>query len=257
MAALSAVATVVGAFAAAPSCPSGFTAMAQTANWTVCEDLGQRAGSLLFLAPDGSQLALLNKTAEAMFNTANTTSPTHPPRPANGADPTLMAYMDSTPPMTLMGGFNVQDPKNCAGKQSCKVWDPMSNAGWNVHTFVGSRSSSVKATFDALGSSSSNFGSPDMNPWPGKYGRTSAVWKDPINYMDQREGLWGSHLPIVSFQHTVLAGSGCVNCSVAAKPCPGKQGHTWCPSNPAPGQCDQPPCSRPATAGGWIEWVAV
>ena len=33
-----------------------------------------------FLAPDGSTLALLNKTAEAMYNNANVTGPVHPPR---------------------------------------------------------------------------------------------------------------------------------------------------------------------------------
>ena len=142
---------------------------------TVCEDLGRRAGALIYFAPDGSRLALLNKTAEPMFNTANTTSPVHPPRPADGADPSLPEYMAATPPMINMGGYNVQDPLNCAGKNRCKIWDPMAGGGWNVHTFVGSRSASVAATFDALGSSSSNFGSPDMNPWAGKYGRTSGM----------------------------------------------------------------------------------
>jgi hypothetical protein len=241
--------------------------MVQTANWTVCEDLSRRTGSLLFLAPDGSTLALLNKTAEAMYNTANVTGPVHPPRPAKGADPSLSEYMAATPPMIHMGGFNVQAPQNCAGKESCKVWDPMASGGWNVHTFVGSRSSSVKATFDALGSSPSNFGSPDMNPNPGKYGRTSAVWKDSINYTDQREGLWGGHLPIVTFQHTVIGHSACSNCSVAPKPCPKgpDENNTFCPTNSARDQCKAsppPPCApssghNQTTGGGWIEWVAV
>ena len=74
------LASSVAAASATPiSCPADFTLMVQTANWTVCEDLSQRTGSLLFLAPDGSTLALLNKTAEAMYNPANVTGPVHPP----------------------------------------------------------------------------------------------------------------------------------------------------------------------------------
>jgi hypothetical protein len=43
-----------------------------------------------------------------------------------------------------------------------------------------------------------------MNQWPGKYGRSSATFKDQLNVTDEREGLWGGHLPIISFQHTII-----------------------------------------------------
>ena len=43
-----------------------------------------------------------------------------------------------------------------------------------------------------------------MNQWPGKYGRSSATFKDQLNATDEREGLWGGHLPIISFQHTII-----------------------------------------------------
>eukprot|EP01045_Picozoa_sp_COSAG04_P005838 COSAG04_NODE_277_length_18399_cov_3.036066_5_plen_305_part_00 len=72
-----------------------------------------------------------------------------------------------------------------------------------TRTFSGSRSAWVSATFDYLGSSPGELGSPDMNPWPGKYGMSSATFKDQLNFTDQREGLWGGHLPIITFQHTI------------------------------------------------------
>ena len=54
------------------------------------------------------------------------------------------------------GGYNVLDPLNCAELSShgmgCKTWNPP-DGGWNVHTFTGSRSSNVAATFDYMGSS--------------------------------------------------------------------------------------------------------
>ena len=140
----------------------------------------------------------------------------------------------------------------------CKSWHPTSSSGWDVHTFVGSRGSSVKSSFDSLGSDVNGFGYPDMNQWPDKYGRSSAVFKDLLNKTDQREGLWGSHLPIVTMFHSFLAGSECSSCSVPPSPCPGKPGHTFCSENPAPHQCDQPPCHPGNNSGsGWIEWTAV
>lgn len=62
-------------------------------------------------------------------------------------------------------------------------------------------------------------GSPNMNQWPGKYGRSSATFKDALNSSDEREGLWGSHLPIITFQHTITGpppngpGATCGHCS--------------------------------------------
>jgi hypothetical protein len=87
---------------AAATCPAGFTLMAQTVNWTACEDLGQRTGSLIFLGLNGAQLAVLNKTAEHMFTNANL-STMKPPVPADGSDPTLAEIMDAAPPMVYAG----------------------------------------------------------------------------------------------------------------------------------------------------------
>ena len=87
---------------AAATCPAGFTLMAQTVNWTVCEDLGQRTGSLIFLGLNGAQLAVLNKTTEHMFTNANL-STMKPPVPADGSDPTLAEIMDAAPPMVYAG----------------------------------------------------------------------------------------------------------------------------------------------------------
>jgi hypothetical protein len=105
---------------------------------TVCEDLARRSGSLVFLAPDGSQLAVLNKTAERMFtdksNMSNVTA-MKPPLPPSGTDPTLQSIMDAAPPMVYAGGYNVLDPKNCEQKKAggipCKTWDPTATGGWN------------------------------------------------------------------------------------------------------------------------------
>lgn len=91
-----------------------------------------------------------------------------------------------------------------------------------------------------------------------KYGRSSAVFKDKLNTTDQREGLWGSHLPIVTMFHSYLGGSQCGECSVPPSPCPSHLGHTYCSTNPAPMQCEQPPCHLGNNSGsGWIEWTAV
>ena len=116
----------------------------------------------------------------------------------------------------------------------------------------------MKAAFDSLGSDVNSMGYPEMNPWPDKYGRNGAVFKDRTNRTDQREGLWGSHLPIVTMFHSFLAGSECVQCSVARSPCPGEPGHTFCSTDPAPRQCEAPPCHYGNNSGsGWIEWTAV
>lgn len=45
-----------------------------------------------------------------------------------------------------------------------------------------------------------------MNQYLGKYGRSDAVFKDPLVKAGQLEGLWGGHLPIVSFWFQRQAG---------------------------------------------------
>ena len=97
-------------------------------------------------------------------------------------------------------------------------------------------------------------GSPNMNQWPGKYGRSSATFKDTLNSTDEREGLWGSHLPIISFQHTIIGppsngpGATCGHCSghchnTSVEPAGGCKFPCATGSN---GQCCVP-CHAPAT----------
>ena len=70
----------------------------------------------------------------------------------------------------------------------------------------------------------------------------------------------GGYLPIISYWYKLQGGStnGCA-CDEARKPCPSgaHAGHTFCPSNPAPGQCDtlcdNSTASGSATEAGWIE----
>jgi hypothetical protein len=243
--------------APAAACPAGFTLMLSTENVTVCEDHRRRDGSLVFLSPTtGKQLGSpITKTAAPMYTTANNSQA---PPPPDVADPKLDDVMAERQPMIHVGALDMRDPKNCAGRTGCKVWHPQGASGWDVHTFVGSRGSSVKAAFDSIGSDVNGMGYPDMNQWPDKYGRSSAVFKDRLNTTDQAEGLWGKHLPIVTMFHSYLGGSQCSRCSVPPSPCPGKPGHMFCSANPAPRQCDQPPCHWGNNSGsGWIEWTAV
>ena len=70
----------------------------------------------------------------------------------------------------------------------------------------------------------------------------------------------GGYLPIISYWYKLQGGStnGCA-CDEPRKPCPSgaHAGHTFCPSNPAPGQCDtlcdNSTASGSATEAGWIE----
>ena len=158
------LASAVAPAASAAACPAGFTLMASTANFTACEDHRKRDGSLIFMDGAGRQLGEpIPKSAAAMYTTANN-SYTPPP---DTVDPTLEGVMAEKQPMVHVGALDKNDPKNCAGaKPGCKVWHPQSASGWDVHTFVGSRGSSVKSSFDSLGSDVNGMGYPDMNQWP-------------------------------------------------------------------------------------------
>ena len=92
-----------------------------------------------------------------------------------------------------------------------------------------------------------------------KYGHSSAVFKDSLNRTDQREGLWGSFLPIVSFYHTIQPngtnGSKRVpQCVPPKKPC---QHHTTRCCGPEHDTADPEPAGPVAADHGWIEWTAV
>lgn len=104
--------------------------------------------------------------------------------------------------------------------------------------------------FDIAGADINGMGYPSMGQIADKYHRTDAVWKDKIDATGQQEGLWGGYLPITSF-YFKIAGSApapsgtCVNgTSTVPQPCKEK-GKTFCPSNPAGGQCEASPAACP------------
>ena len=157
------------------ACPAGLSSMGSTGDgWTVCEDLSQRAGRLEFYGPHGS-VEVLRKTAVPMYVDESTCyvgynkSAVMSARSdimaerliqrANGGDVTLADVMAAVPPFIYDGGYNMRDPAH-SGR---KPWAPPGGNGWNVHTWTGSRGSSVKMCFDTLGSEVTMTGSPDMN----------------------------------------------------------------------------------------------
>ena len=94
-------------------------------------------------------------------------------------------------------------------------------------------------------------GFPSMNPFLGKYQRSSATFKDKMIRLEQREGLWGGYLPVVSFHFKIAAAAPTPGkCSDTPQPCPGHPGRTYCPNVHKDHQCDSapapcPPCPHP------------
>jgi hypothetical protein len=87
-----------------------------------------------------------------------------------------------------------------------------------LHTFVGSRTSSVDACFDSIGSDVNDMGYPSMNQFPGKYGgRSQAIYKDALKRNGTLEGLWGGHLPIISLSFPRVEG-GWIEFTAVPKP---------------------------------------
>jgi hypothetical protein len=261
-----------------PACPRGATLMASTENWTVCEDLSSRTGAVTFFTADGAELASLGKTAAPMYGCGNRTDDSrcylghqlqdvlgnHTDvlgdallRKAKAAsrDVTLEEVMAAVPPLVYNGGFNLRDPVNCGGSGNagrCKAY----SLGGNVHTFTSSRGSSVVANFDALGTSTLQMNYPDMNQWPAKYSRSSAVFKDPTIPERTREGLWGGHLPIVTY-HFALGNSTHYsgNCKPPQKPCQAHPKRCCGPSDDDGTHTQQG--TEMVGANGWVEWTAV
>jgi hypothetical protein len=51
------------------------------------------------------------------------------------------------------------------------------------------------------------------------------VFKDPLSRFEQREGLWGGYLPVVSLQFKIADhGGGPGHCSATPRPCPPSHG---------------------------------
>jgi hypothetical protein len=257
-----------------PSCPPGFESHGRTSDgaWLACEvplaanQYGQLtpSGRLELHATNGNgTVHTFSKTSEAMFGCNgkhfNATAGCGDGWGANagrggggagtGADPVAAEVMDQSPAMVYDGGPDMYDP--AAGGRGAKVG---ANSGWNAHTFVGSRSAAVDAVFDSYAGDVNSVGFPGMNPFLGKYQRSKATFKDKMNRLEQREGLWGGYLPIVSF-HFKIAGSTPTpgKCSDMPRPCPAHPGRTYCPNVHKDRQCDSspapcPPCPHPPPA---------
>jgi hypothetical protein len=262
-------------------CPEGTTQMGSARGGALlaCEDLAERAGHITFVAANGSGWSLrLGKTAEHLyvdeaslycgFNKSQVAaSLVQRGRPngtagsdilgdkilasarRRGTDPTLAEVSAALAPLVYDGGYNLDDPAHGGRGRS----------GGNSHTFVGSRGSSVDTCFDTMASSTVMIDNPTMSSYPGKYHRTSAVFKDRLDTNGTLEGLWGGHLPVVCFNWPIVGGppppppppGGPTHCTTVPQPCPTHPGRTWCASDKEPGQCDKPsvkscpPCPPP------------
>lgn len=186
-------------------CPVDTTLMGRThLGEPICEDLRREPGALLHI---GGALRI-PKGAEPMYVPASSCylNYTLDQLKASGSDLlgnallsqpskiTLKRVMGLLPPLVYDEGYDAKDPAH--GGRTYKG---------GVHTFVGSRGASVDACFDSIASDVNDMGYPSMNQFPGKYGgRSSAIFKDPLNRSATLEGLWGGHLPIISFSFAML-----------------------------------------------------
>lgn len=104
--------------------------------------------------------------------------------------------------------------------------------------------------------------------FPGKYGRSTAVFKQKINTLKTREGLFGGWLPIVSYRYTEASGSDSkpspTNRSCTPPTCRGcahaKPDQPVRPCHHNAAECCPPPASPPLESTGTpneIEWTAV
>jgi hypothetical protein len=271
----------VGAAAAAASaaaatvvtCPTNMSDHGTTSDgsWLVCElPLATNqylqlvpAGRLEFHATNGNgTVHTFDKTSEAMFGcngqnfnaTAGCESGSGSPfggwnaTAAGGGDPAAEQVMNQDPAMIYDGGFDMNDPAH-GGRRAMTT----AGTGWNAHTFTGSRGASQDAVFDSYAGDSNSVGYPTMSPFLGKYQRSTATFKDKMNRLEQREGLWGGYLPVVSFHFKVVGGG--KQCDSTPRPCPnGDKQRTYCPNVNTPHQCDTapkpcPPCPPPGPPG--------
>ena len=285
---LAAAALLARAAAAAPAaCPAGMLEVGATPDgeWTVCERTLSPdpltgalvpAGSVHYLHANGS-VAVFPKSSEAMYGcngrTENATAGcflgmgtgsagVHACQAGcqaallkslGSADVTEAQVKQLFPAMVNDGGWDERDP---AHQGSWHGRPDQSEPSFNAHTYVGSRGATADAVFDSLGGDVNSQGMPSMNQFPEtKYHRSDAVFKDKLSPFEQREGLWGGYLPVISLQFKLAEGGGSngpgpAHCSSTPQKCPAHPGRTFCPSNPAPNQCDNapapcPPCPPP------------
>lgn len=310
--------------AASPACPRGTVAVGASADgvWTVCEVTLSAdrltgalvpSGELRFLHATNGSMHIFHKTSEAMYGCggrhANATDGCYLgldpgqqmqcatcqdelfSRIGNYTDPSYEVVKAIWPPLVWDGGWDYADPAH-DGSWKGRPDQQIGCGNVNGHTFVGSRSATQTPTFDSNGMDFNQYGFPGMSQFLTKYHRSTAVFKDRLSLYEQREGLWGGFLPVISL-HFKISGPGSgppapthINCTSIPQPCPSHPGRTFCASNPASGQCDQPshppcpPCPPPPSSpvgavgsavgkqqideslrtegasGGWIEFTA-
>jgi len=273
------VAALRGARAAAVSCPSGMLSVGSTPDgeWTVCElpmsvdPLSGKTvprGELRYIHANGS-VAVFPKSSEAMYGcdgqtenetagcflglgtgsagvaTCQASCQSELLKRNGDADPGYEQVKQLFSGMVFDGGWDERDP---AHQGSWKGRADQSEPGFNVHTYVGSRGTTQLPAFDSVGGDVESVGMPSMNQFQEtKYHRSDAVFKDPLSRFEQREGLFGGYLPVISLQFKIAdhppPKPG--HCSTTPQPCPSHPGRTFCSSSTAPNQCDHPPAPCP------------
>ena len=126
--------------AVGPACPTGFTAMAQTSNWTACEELAPtRPHEARFVGAGGAPLLSLRKTAEPVYVNESGCYLGLGKAKALGSGADLLGS-------TLLKRSGGRD---LTLAEVAAVVPPIATVK-NAHTFVGSRGATVDVVFDVL-----------------------------------------------------------------------------------------------------------
>jgi hypothetical protein len=241
------------------SCPDGIVVGTTLDGATVCERM-DGTGALVFVGSGGAELRRVAKRFSPLYGNVSEAylgfdrtqwhASSGPDVLGNAliarskGDPSWSFVASAVPPMRYDGGFDNGDPAHGGrGAQS------------GSQTFVASRASSVFAVFDTYGKSPAGLGTPDMSQYAGKYGRSTAVFKQKLDEEKTKEGLYGGWLPIVSYRYTEKgggddhpppppSGGACTppNCTDCPHAKPG-QPVPVCHHNPA--ECCPPPSPSP------------
>ena len=167
--------------------------------WSVCQRSAP-GGDLLFTPASGTPVTIA-RSAEALYGEGTWLGLNVSDIKASPADlmgnkllaqgnPTFAEIRAAAPPLVF------SPPDALHG-------DPSHG---NAHTFVGSRGSSTDVVFDVMGADILGEGHPGMGQTLSKYGRSFGIFKDKLIESQQREGLWGSYLPVVSIYYRMVTG---------------------------------------------------
>ena len=192
-------AVVVGQ-ATAPGCPAGFTRMASATNWTFCEQLAiqqprPQHSEVRFIKPGGSLLLSLQKTAQPVYVNESGCYLGLGKAKALGSGADLLGSM-------LLASAG---PEDLTLREVAAVVPPIATVK-NAQTFVGSRSATVDVVFDVLSADVNSMGYPTMDQSASFRGMKQAIYHADLDLRATREGLWGKHLPAVSFYYQLVDG---------------------------------------------------